>query len=133
MCAQPTVLVIEDDEPLRKTLCENLEGKGFQLIEAENGNEGLRVIRRSGAPSVVVKDLFMSEKEGIEVIQFLQKEHPKVKIIAISGGYRSIESSNVLEAAKAMGASVILEKPLDFDELETHIKGLLEKNLIQKQ
>ena len=79
------VLVIEDDDHLRGLLRAVLERAGHTVEDAPNGAAGLKRFYSHPA-DVVVTDIIMPEKEGLETIIELKRDHPEVKIIAISGG-----------------------------------------------
>ncbi len=117
------VLVIDDDCPVRTTICENLREWGFIVLEARNGRQGIETIDRLGFPDIVITDIIMPEMGGIEVIKEIRKRESGVKIIAISGGGRT-EAEDFLETAKKTGADMAFSKPLDLDHLETAVNDL---------
>lgn len=80
-----TVLIVEDDPSLRDSLRRTLRKKGYTIIEAEEGGQGLKLLK-AHTVDVVLIDIFMPGKEGIETIQQIRRSHPQVKIIAMSGG-----------------------------------------------
>jgi DNA-binding response OmpR family regulator len=119
------ILLIDDDELFRPMLRENLEEMGYMVTEARNGKEGLD--KYASAPTdLVLTDLIMPEKEGIETIIELRKKWPGVKIIAMSGGGR-VSAANYLKTAQRLGAECILSKPFSIDELDAAISKLLPK------
>jgi DNA-binding response OmpR family regulator len=109
------VLLIEDDDDLRKILRLMLQKLGCEVLEARNGKEGLALFRDAGA-DVVLTDLIMPEKEGLETIRELKRNWPTLNILAMSGGGRSNARDN-LKMAKYLGASVVLAKPFSSEEL----------------
>lgn len=117
------ILVVDDEESVRKILCENLAECGFEVAAAKDGQEALQLIEEGEAPNVVITDIIMPRKEGLEVIIELRKRHPAVRVIAISGGGRT-KSADFLHLAKKLGADAILPKPLDLDQLEKTVRGL---------
>ena len=117
------ILLIEDDESVRTMLQMILVHFGHTVMEAGNGNEGLEQFRRAGA-DLVITDIVMPEKEGIEVLLELRKEQPPVKIIAISGGGRQ-SATDYLHLATLLGASTVLAKPFSSAELVAAITELL--------
>jgi two-component system, chemotaxis family, chemotaxis protein CheY len=117
------ILVIDDDELLRRALRMALEEAGYEVAEAADGKAGLRLQREQGADLVLV-DIFMPERDGLEVIRALRAEAPQPKIVAMSGGGR-IGQIEVLGAAAAFGASRTLQKPFEPHELLTAIRELL--------
>jgi CheY-like chemotaxis protein len=119
------ILLIEDDENIRKMLRLALEGYGYEVTEACDGKQGLESYKASPA-DLVITDLVMPEKEGLETIQDLRKAHPHVKIIAMSGGSRSNAGEN-LKMAKLLGASALVSKPFEMGKFAETIAGLLGK------
>jgi CheY-like chemotaxis protein len=117
------VLVAEDDAQYRRLLKEVLENFGYQVITTANGKEALRVFQEQ-TPKLVITDIIMPEKEGIETIRELKKLAPDVKIIAISGG--GIGSADIyLKIAKTVGADRVIEKPMVIDDLMSAVTALL--------
>src|SRR5262245_51768906 len=117
------VLVIEDDDHLRGLLREVLQRAGHTVEDAPNGAAGLkRFIARPA--DVVVTDIIMPEKEGLETIIELKRDHPSVKIIAISGGGARLDAQ-YLPSAKALGADCTIEKPFEPREVIEAVSGLL--------
>ncbi len=116
---------MDDDELLRGALRVVLEAAGYEVIEAADGDAGLRLAREHAADLAVV-DIFMPERDGLEVIKVLRVESPRAKIIAVSGGGRSGQIE-VLRAAAAFGASRTLLKPFAPRELLTAIRELLDE------
>ena len=119
----PHILLIEDDELLRSMLRAQLEEKGHIVTEACDGKQGLA--EQTLVPAdLVLTDLIMPEKEGIETIIELRKKWPGVKIIAMSGGGR-MTATGYLSIARRVGAGAVLNKPFSSDELEMAINELL--------
>jgi len=110
------VLVIDDDGDLRAMLRRTLEANGFDVAVASQGAEGLEEMRRFPA-DVVVTDLFMPEKEGLETIFEMRQRFPRVKIIAISGGAPWPKAMDYLAVAPDAGADAVLRKPFEGSEL----------------
>jgi CheY-like chemotaxis protein len=105
----PRVLVIDDDVRVRSVLRLMLEQSGFEVGEAEDGLKGIRAFRLWGA-DLIFCDLVMPEKEGIATIRELHREHPGVKVIAMSGnGFRG--KVDMLAVALRLGAAGALYKP----------------------
>ncbi len=109
------ILVIDDDIIARTTIALILVGAGFQVVTAEDGNKGL-VCMHNEQPDVVITDLIMPGKEGIETIRDILAEQSKAKIIAISGGGRAC-NLEYLHLAKALGAIETLAKPFEPEDL----------------
>ncbi len=117
------VLIIDDDELVRATLSRTLMAAGHEVIEAVDGNEGLRKFK-GGNIDLVITDILMPEKEGLETIQELRQADGEVKIIAISGGDR-LGNRSYLGMAAALGADGVLSKPYRRQELLAKIDAVL--------
>jgi len=79
------ILVIDDDIQILEMLGQTLEREGYEVVDALDGKEGMRLYRE--APTdLVITDIVMPEKEGVETIMELKRDFPDVKIIAMSGG-----------------------------------------------
>jgi DNA-binding response OmpR family regulator len=117
------VLVIDDDEQMRKLLRQVMEWAGYEVVEAEDGWAGMKMQRKLQA-DLVITDLIMPEQEGLETITALKNLYPAVRIIAISGGGR-IGPEAYLPAAKELGADRVFSKPFDVKELAHTVKELL--------
>jgi len=113
--AEGLILVIDDDDQFRGMLREMLERAGYEVADAPNGKEGIRLYRENPA-DLVVTDIIMPEKEGIETIMDLRREFPEVKIIAMSGGGR-IDPEEYLHMAEKLGAKRTFAKPVEREEL----------------
>lgn len=118
------ILVIDDDEQMRTLLRQVMEWAGYQVVEASNGREGMRLQKQVMA-DLVITDLIMPEQEGLETITELKNRYAKTKIIAISGGGR-IGPEAYLPAAKELGADKVFSKPFDVKELAEAVKELLQ-------
>lgn len=117
------ILVIEDDAKLRELLRETLEHEGHEVADAADGDIGIKAFKRSPA-DVVIADIFMPEKDGLDVIRELKADFPEVKIIAISGGGR-LEKGTYLMAASSMGADRVIEKPFEIQDIVDAVRELL--------
>ncbi len=110
------ILVIEDDAEVRGMICKIFNDEGYDVLEAVNGKQGLRLLRDDLRVDLVVSDLIMPEKEGMETIRELRRDFPQVKILAISGGGKG-KAQDYLAVARVMGADSTLAKPFVKDEL----------------
>ena len=119
------ILVIDDEVSVRKIICDNLELSGFNVSSAADGDEGLRMIDPANLPGLVITDIIMPNKSGLDVITDIRKNYPTIKLIAMSGGGRIEAANDLLEKAKELGADAALPKPLNLDELENTINRLL--------
>lgn len=118
------ILVIDDDANIREIIVEMLTDAGYEVVAAGSGTNGIRLFRQ--APfDLVVTDLIMPDKDGLEVVMELRKDFPGVKIITLSGnpfGRSSLETSRALGAARTLG------KPFSEDQLLEAVRDVLESN-----
>lgn len=103
------ILIIDDDHHILLMIKKMLERAGYEVDLASNGNEGLELFKSIQA-DLVITDIIMPEKEGLETIREMKRLSPDLKIIAMSGGGK-ISADNYLETAKIFGASRVLAKP----------------------
>jgi len=119
------ILVIDDDMQMREMLQQMLEREGYDVVDAPDGKEGMRLYRQDPT-DLIITDIIMPEKEGVETIIELRRDFPDIKIIAISGGSRGIDAESCLFAVEQFGADCVFSKPFDRKELLEAISGLLE-------
>jgi len=117
------ILVIDDDKNIRNLLNRKLSKVGYEVVEAADGEEGLRIYRNERI-DLVITDVFMPEKEGVETVLDLKKINPDSKIIAISGGSMQIKH-DFLSMIEDLGAQKTFKKPFDTEELLAAVKELL--------
>jgi len=109
------ILVIDDEYELRSMLRQMLEHAGHEVSEAVNGAVGIEIYERD-APDLIITDIIMPEKEGVETIIALRRANPALPIIAISGGGR-LDATDFLSMAKKLGARRTLTKPFLREQL----------------
>ena len=109
------ILVIEDDEDFRGWLKTILEEVGHDITEAENGLD-VTDMHTATPFDLIITDIIMPEKEGLETIKDLKREDPNVPIIAISTGGRFKSDAN-LRIAGQLGADHTIRKPIDPEQL----------------
>jgi len=109
------ILVIDDDDQVRRMLRMMLETKGHEVLEANNGKEGLR-LHRTTHPELAITDMLMPEMDGVELMLALRSEAPQLKIIAMSGGGR-YKQTEALDVAGPLGAFATIAKPFGFDAM----------------
>lgn len=103
------ILVIDDDAALRRMIRLALEAADHEVLEAEDGARGMALLG-SRAPDLLVTDILMPTKEGIETIREVRALKPELPIVAISGGGR-FDGPELLGMARTFGADVALAKP----------------------
>ncbi len=109
------ILIIDDEDELRSMLRQMLEQAGHQVTEAVNGAEGIQLYEQD-THDLIITDIIMPEKEGVETIIALRRTDPDLPIIAISGGGR-LEATDFLPMAGKLGARRTLSKPFRRDQL----------------
>jgi len=117
------ILVIDDEENVRDLLRDVLEERGHEVLEASDGDLGSALYRERPA-DLVITDIIMPNKEGLETILDLRRDYPEVKIIAISGGSR-VGRHDVLPLARTLGALRTFSKPFNLRELIDAVDELL--------
>jgi DNA-binding response OmpR family regulator len=117
------ILVMDDDEQIRLLLQRALERRGHQVVMAADGRAGLAAFAEQPADLLVI-DLIMPDKEGLETIIELRRDHAEVPIIAISGGGR-VAPKGYLDVAKRLGAAKVFSKPFDMDAFHAAVAELL--------
>ena len=117
------ILIIDDDPQILNMLRQTLEREGYEVIDASDGKEGLKLYQENPT-DLIITDLIMPEKEGIETIMELRRDFPDVKIIAITGGGR-IDPKQYLSMAKSFGAQYTFTKPVERKKLLKAVKELL--------
>ena len=120
------ILLIDDEELVRFSLRQILEIDGHEVDEAADGVEGLRHIRET-AYDLVITDILMPGKEGVETIIEAKQDQPRLKIIAISGGGR-FGNYDFLQLAQQFGADAILPKPFNRTRLSEMVNDVLARD-----
>lgn len=104
------ILVVDDEPAVRELLRQILEGAGHQVFEAANGKVAMVRLAKQPADLVIV-DMLMPEKDGVEVIIEVKEQYPDLGIIAVSGGGRGLDAGFNLMVAQDFGAHRTLGKP----------------------
>src|ERR1700682_1222919 len=118
-----TILVIDDDEAVRRLILRILKPTNHTLLQAADGEEALAVLKRHDADLIII-DLVMPRKEGIATMREIHGRAPGTKVIAISGGGAS-RNMTFLDVARAMGADAALAKPFSQHDLLDAVERLL--------
>lgn len=131
-----SILIIDDEEDIRDALQMVLDSAGYDVNVASNGNDAIELQRRKPA-DLIITDIIMPEKDGVNTISEFRQEFPGIRIIAISGGggidpmsYKpeAISTTAYLAAAKEVGADFAITKPFERADLLQAVEKLL-KNL----
>ena len=115
------ILIIDDEIRIRSMLRQMLERTGHEVVDAPDGDAGIKLYR-NGPADLVITDLIMPEKEGLETIMELRCDFPDVKIIAISG---RVGPTGYLEVTKKLGAQRIFAKPFAVKEILQAVHELI--------
>lgn len=119
------ILLVDDDPQMLRLLSDVIELDGHEALMAEDGEVAMGYFEHQ-APDLVITDILMPNKEGLEFIAEVRELHPQVKIIAYSGGGSS-DPESYLEFASGMGADRVFSKPMPLANLRQEIKQLLEE------
>ena len=119
------ILIVDDDPTVRLIAGELLRSDDHAIVEAEDGDEALRIVE-SIAVDLVVLDMLMPNKDGLETIIELRKRKPGIRILAISSGGR-MEPGHLLRTAMVFGADECLDKPLRLETFARVVDSLLNR------
>lgn len=122
-----TILVIDDNPEFREILRAHLEANGHRAVLAGNGDQGLVLLERE-AVDIVLTDILMPQRDGVEVLREAKRRWPGLPVIAISGG-GWIGATELLGMAERLGADDILQKPVRRDDLIRAVDEALTANL----
>ena len=113
-----SILVVDDNSSLREALAAVLGDEGYLVFQASNGNAAIDIMHQQPI-ALLITDLVMPEGEGIETIRHFGQEFPHIPVIAMSG------MPDYLPMAKALGAAVILEKPIVYPDLLRAVRAFI--------
>jgi DNA-binding response OmpR family regulator len=120
-----TILIIDDDDAMRQMMREILAAAQYQIVEAPDGVIALQKFREH-RPQLVITDILMPNKDGIETVREIRKIDPTAVILAVSGGGRA-KYVNFLEVAREFGAAEVMQKPFRREALLATVQKLLAK------
>ncbi len=120
------ILVVDDEKQIRDILMQFLTRAGHEVELAEDGVAAMQKYRASEF-DLIITDLMMAKKNGLELIQEISREFGEVRVIAISGGVPATPSDYYLSVAKLMGAARVLDKPFTKSELLAAVDTILEQ------
>lgn len=118
-----TILLIDDETDILQLLQRILEKSGYNVLTAENGKMADRLLDQHTF-DLVITDIIMPDKDGMEVIFQLKQTSPSIKIIAISGGGK-LAPEGYLKMAEIAGADAIIQKPFESSYLLQVVNNLL--------
>jgi DNA-binding response OmpR family regulator len=117
------ILIIDDEPHILLMVKKMMERAGYEVDLASNGSDGLRLFDHI-QPDLVITDIIMPEKEGLETIREMRRKNKDLPIIAMSGGGK-ISADNYLETARIFGAARLVEKPFSQKLLLSYVEELL--------
>jgi CheY-like chemotaxis protein len=123
------ILVIDSHTGFRWVLRRILEREGYEVVEAGDGKEGIELYRQSPT-DLIIMDVLMPEKDGVETLRELKQDFPDVKIIAMSAGSRSLSAQYCLAVMKALSAQYVFTKPFMKKELLDAVNELLDRQAV---
>jgi DNA-binding response OmpR family regulator len=124
------LLVIEDDPEIRTMICRMLPTEQYEVMEAANGRDALFLLHEKNDFDLVITDILMPEKEGLETILELKRNFRHIKILAMSGGGLG-SAQDYLTMAKELGADGTLKKPFIKDELLSAVDNIMKRELLK--
>ncbi|RMH09182.1 MAG: sigma-54-dependent Fis family transcriptional regulator [Nitrospirae bacterium] len=123
-----TICIVDDEPSILNTLSSILEDEGYEVLLAKNGAEALQVIR-ADPPDLVLLDIWMPEMDGLETLQHVRQEFPRIMVIMMSG-HGSVETA--VKATK-LGAFDYLEKPLDMEKVIILVRNALHQQKLEEE
>jgi CheY-like chemotaxis protein len=120
------ILLIDDDALVRTTLLNFLNHDGHQVVETANGAEAQKILNCESY-DLILTDIVMPEKDGLEVIMSQLNRPDRPKIIAISGGSSNLPHQMLLDIASKMKVDAVLTKPVSYDVLSAAVTAALQK------
>jgi len=114
------ILIVDDEPQIRNMLREWLTRTGYDVTDASDGKQAIEILRRQSF-DVVLADILMPEKDGLEVIMYLQRESPLTKCVAMSSPSNRV----FLQSAQLLGATRVVEKPFTGADIERAIQDVL--------
>ena len=120
------VLVLDDDPLIQATLPLLLREQGHEVLTADNGKIGLRLLQTEPI-DLIITDILMPEADGIEVVRSVVKKHPTIALVTMSGGSSRLPSTDAGYITQLLGAHAVLVKPFGDAELAEAIRKAMAK------
>ncbi|WP_251860031.1 response regulator [Clostridium sp. Marseille-Q2269] len=124
--SQKNILIIDDSASIRSFIRNILEGANYKVYEASDGEEGMELYKKCGNIDLVVTDIYMPKKSGLEVVVELQNQYKGTKIIVFSDGGKE-HFTNDSGVCEALGAAYFIRKDLIKDKLLDLVKRVFSK------
>ncbi len=119
------ILIVDDEIGIRRVIRGLLDGGDYEIHEASNGEQALTRLRSRGF-DLVIMDVMMPGKGGLDTLLEIHEEFPQLKVIVMSGKF-DVSSSTFQNLASHFGASSILPKPIDSKQLVSQVSSLLKE------
>ncbi|MCK5153676.1 MAG: response regulator [Spirochaetales bacterium] len=119
----PTVMIVDDEELIRNMIHKSLLRIGYKVLEAENGKKAMKLVAEENI-DLIIADLVMPEKGGLELIMELNTNYPDIKKIAISGKI-PVENESIHGLTEEFGVEAVFSKPLEIFDLLKVVKSLV--------
>lgn len=114
------ILVVDDDKFMRVAVCDSLKDDGYELVEAEHGDAALAQLDRI-SPDLVILDLFMPQKSGLETLGEIRKRDPELPVLILS----SLDTTATIEEAIRLGATDFISKPFHPMEISLAVRKVV--------
>ena len=118
------ILIVDDDPKTRELLTEFLEDNNYNVYEAENGHEGLNIVRRY-RPDLAIVDVVMPKIGGIETVKRIKRTNPDTTVFLMSGKTAGGSKKSLLRRVRKFGATRSFVKPINLTNLITNVKDFL--------
>lgn len=119
----PTVMIVDDEELIRNMIQKSLIRTGYKVLEAENGKKAMLLVENETV-DLIIADLVMPEKGGLELIMELNINYPDIKKIAISGKL-PLRNSSIHGLTEEFGVDAVFAKPMEIFDLLKVVKALV--------
>lgn len=123
MMSKKRILLVDDEEAIRKMVLAVLGDERYSFTEATNGAEALHILETASF-DLIITDVIMPDCDGIELVMTVRKKLPDIKVIVMSGGGR-VQANHYLNLAQKLGATRVFEKPFDTLEFRQAAHDLL--------
>jgi len=121
MTGQGTILLVEDEDPVRAVNARALTARGYTVLEAASGVEALQIMEESGPVDLVVSDVVIPEMDGPTLLRELRKRHPTLKVVFVSGYAEDAFKKNLPEGEEFN----FLPKPFSLKQLVETVKQVM--------
>ncbi|MBI5873666.1 MAG: response regulator [Candidatus Omnitrophica bacterium] len=107
------ILVVDDEKPIREMLKKFLTKKGYEVYDADNGEDAIRIVKEN-TPYIVLLDIRMPKSDGIEVLRKIKEANKDIGVIMIT----AVSETAIAEKCMELGAFDYITKPISLEYLE---------------